>query len=331
MKIPAEAATTVPIELQIATIIVAGIAAVAAVVAAVITAMMAARRDRNSWLRQQQTESYEHFSDVAHAAVDEVVSGAVDYALHLPHFPGLDASWDALGPRHTAINNAVRRLIVIGEKRSMTAAVAFAKTFGEIVPMAYPLSGAAHKPATELRLAVFNVMIESVLNVDMAFRADLNVMSRGDRRRFDTEQDASSNKKLALTRRPDDGHAALLNWRVRDWDYQEVGDEGWLRSDYPWSTLHLYNNAVFQPLVGMLTKVPDLPWRAAIASGISKEAVGAIETDMFEVARYGGRGGQTLLGGQHWIEGQQPGERIWFWTEADLQSTSLDAAPVQDG
>ena len=87
-----------PLELQIATVVVASVAALAAIFAAVVSAYAASRRERASWLREQQMKAYEAFSVAAHAATSEATTGAVDRALQAPFTQGLDESWEIVAP-----------------------------------------------------------------------------------------------------------------------------------------------------------------------------------------------------------------------------------------
>ncbi|WP_455904735.1 hypothetical protein [Microbacterium sp.] len=315
-----------PLELQIATVVVASVAALAAIFAAVVSAYAASRRERASWLREQQMKAYEAFSVAAHAATSEATTGAVDRALQAPFTQGLDESWEIVRQPQGEVHAAMRPLLVVGQQRSLRAASTFILMLSDVLPLCYPLSGAAHAPALAQRNLALTALLDASVHVDQAFRADLHVVGRREQRalnRAANGEPTPTSSDLA-PRAPDKARGQLALWLVRDWDYQDK--DSWIRNDTPWAMLNLQHRVLFQPLVAMAIKRPDFPWRAAISSDLEPSQVREIEADLLDLIRHGGRGSGGHFGGKQWVEGEVPGEKIWWWTEADAPPRSNDSA-----
>ncbi|MCJ1707709.1 hypothetical protein [Microbacterium sp. VKM Ac-2923] len=310
------AAADSPRPLELWTLIVAAFAALAAVVAAIITAVAAVRRDRSSWIRQEQTAACEMFSAAMHAAMDGISAGAVDRALHTPGFVGLEESFEGFSPLLGSVNESLRKLLVVGEEHSLAAAVDFMDGLAGLGALAYPRSGAAHEAALSQRAATIHTLARLALRADFAFRADLRVMSPGERRRFFAEFEKHEGAPSLAPRDPGTARATLIDWRVRTWDFEDSEARGgWLRADSPWSMLRVNNTNLYRPLGAVLIIRPNMPWRAAISSNLTPHQIAEIEADMSLLVRYGGRGGKTLYAGGNggWVDGEIEAEQIWFW------------------
>ncbi len=316
-------AEAAPTALQIATTIIAAIAALAAIASAIIGSVLAGRRERATWLRHEQMNAYETYSGAAHDFAGELAGGAVDRSLHTPFFEGLDEAFDSSNDHHGAINSAIRKLNVVGQDRSRKVAVRLMQEAGELRSLSCPRSGAAHPAAMAQRLDALKRLAELITLADAAFRADLGIMDRRRRRKLDESITTSLDVPRLGLRSTDDAVANLRAWLVRDWEYNDAAAQApWVRADYPWSGLRLNHRVLFQPLAAVVTKRVDLPWRAAVSSELDSGQLKEVLADIDVLVRHGGRGGETLFGGSEWVEGEVTGEQLWWWALDRLPSTS---------
>ena len=308
-----------PIEIQIATLIVTSLAAVAAIVAAVVSGVLASRRDKLSWLRTEQVATYDAFSAAAKDLVRDLSDGSVGRALQLPGLDGLDDAYEDVLKRSGSVFNAARRVAVFGGKRSGAAVGAFVAEMDDLRDLACPVPHAVHAASLDQRREANHRLSYLEGATIAAMRADLGLIGRRRYAKLTRSLREHQSEGVLAPRDPATAHNLMFTWMVFCWDYSIPDPKtGWLRSDAPWVTLNRIHQLLNQPLVAVLTKGPDRPWRAAISSHLTDHQVAEIEADMIRLVRYGGRGDGAIYGGQRWVPGQAPGEQVWFWPTSRL-------------
>lgn len=303
---------------QIWTLAVAAFAALAAVFGAVLAAISASKRDRSSWLRQEQTLAYEAFAASAWAALDELASGAVDTALQDAHFAGLDDSVDAVLAHGGKLLDAVRKITVVGGSEVVLETWTYAVEWVQRSTLAVPMSATAHAPALEQRAFYIQHFGLKLLTLAALMRDDLGLLSRKEAKKL-TQDRAEAMKLPALdmdSASAGEANAILRNWRVRTWERDAIGPD-YRHDGTPWAMLNVRHAVLFQPLVAMLRKIPDVPWMLAIASEMTPAQIDLIERDAAMVVTTYGRRSHAKYGGRQWIAGELPGERLYWWTETD--------------
>lgn len=336
----AESASEATSTLQWAGIAISAVAASAAIISAVISAFLTAHRERNTWLRQRQTEAYEQLHLSVAPAINNLTTGVTARALRDNYFPNIDAGYEdgveVIAPALASIN----RMAVVGGEYTAEASSQFFSNYHSLLALLSPASGAIHPPALQQRRDAMECLV--ALHVDMvrAMRLDQKLVpkwrtfgySRGLAhsrvRRFSfnrARQSISGEKAASLTRRisPSDSYTFLARWRVRTW-HQELPDS---ESSYvispPAPLAALAEQArghLDGPAVAVLAKATDRPWIFAVIKPLEAAAVSKIMSDVAEIVRTAARETETLYGGDASYDNQTVDgagnvivERLWFW------------------
>jgi hypothetical protein len=312
-------------------------------VSAVVSAFLTSRRERNSWLRERQTEAYEQLNVVLGPAVSNLTTGVTATALQKVNFDQLDEGYDdgveVMKPAISSIN----RMAVVGGDYTSPAVGFFFAYYYQLLSLATPVSGAIHREALLQRQRAIELIMGLYADTIVAMRLDQRLVPR--RRKFEYAQDLAFARKQrflpkrvavsknaleaqAMTARVpnSDARQFLINWRVRTWNSvipnQSTTYE--LASDDPYVEIlgNLAGHVVDQP-AGVLAKVTDQPWAFAFIGTLESSAQERILADVAEIVRTGAHETTTLFGGQESVHeevddgnGKIVVRRIWFWGDS---------------
>lgn len=312
--------------IEIITLIFAGLAAVAAIAAAVVSALLQSRSQKSAWLRSEQVLAYEGFSAAGWAGLDEIAGGAVHRALDHPTFEGLEESYAAVTSHDAAITQGLRRILIVGGERARPAAANHAQLWTKLARGAVLLSGATHVAANAQRMQHIGSLTASLLLVSRAMSTDLGLFSGNSRKRA-ASVFASESARLfesAFARQPSDSVGTLLEWRVRDWNWNyATSATSYATSDYPWAMMNLPQlpPELRQPLAAVLRKQPDHAWRLAYDALLLPEDLAIVLDECAGIVSGNGMDDSVRFGGDTWAAGEVIGERIYSWSIARLPST----------
>lgn len=312
--------------IQYWTLAVAALAAVAAIVAAVISGWSTSRRERSAWLRQEQTLAYEAFQEAAWAGLDEITNGAVATALEHAEFEGLDDSVNTVLAHNGPINDAARRIAVLGGPQSIRPVMEFVSSWSARAGHAVPLSGASHEPANQQRLAYIEYFSHQLWVIATRMRIDLGLVSRRARKNWEKglPESPAAPPEHYHDIAPGEANQILQRWRV--WTWVQEGEAtvgpGYVTDEMPWAHLRLNHSVLFQPMAAMIRKPANAPWFLAIDSSLSPEQVDILERDIATVVCTFGRSSKAKYGGNHWVSGESQGERIYYWTMENAPQTA---------
>lgn len=181
--------------LQIATLVVAGYAAVGTTVAAVVAGVQARLTVRRTWLLEGVTERYTAFLD-AFAAYVDVYMSVVQSVYATTPVGDVQAAWDALnGAQGEMIRKAAQAQIVARPAASQLMRHAMAIDSTLLCPLALPTG--APPIATDLQRRQLAYVTALYGHTTNAMRIDLGLMSRKGRRAF--ERGTADLPKLAPT------------------------------------------------------------------------------------------------------------------------------------
>ncbi|XAZ30689.1 hypothetical protein AAHB34_16210 [Paenarthrobacter ureafaciens] len=304
--------------LQIWTLVISGLAALAAIGAGIIAAVSASRRERASWLRQEQTLAYEAFASAAWAALDEFSTGSVAKALAHPEFVGLEESRAVVEGHMPKLFDTSRRIYVVGGSDVIRAVAEYVTMWSTRSLMAIPKTGAIHAVALYQHRDYMAHFADRLMLIASIMRADLGLLSRkgrkdilGRKERLSVLPPVSFEDSL-----PGEAHGVLIRWRVRRWDNPaQIGPE-YTTDAYPWALMNVRHEELFQPLVAVVRKIPNTAWIAAIDSSLTHYQVDQIERDIAALVTTSGHG-ETRFGGDKWLPGEIEGERLYWWTSAE--------------
>jgi hypothetical protein len=317
MLVAAEVAPTTAV--QIWTLVVAAFAALAALSGAILAAISASHRDRAAWLRQEQTLAYEAFSSAAWTGLDELSSGAVERALQHPQFTGLDESVLAVQSHTAKMFDAYRRIAVVGGTQVVEEVGDYVAEWTIRCGIAVPLSGVAHTVALEQWLFYVKHFSSRLLLVATTMRDDLGLLSK------DGRTNLLRDRETRIPPPPLNFHGAnvgdanftLRRWKVRTWGPNPTVGPNYQTPHTPWVAMKLPHNVLRRPLIAAMRKAPGAAWIFAMDSSLTPSQVDLIERDAATVVTTNGRGGDTKFGGGQWVAGEVPGERIYWWDQAD--------------
>ncbi|MEI2278998.1 hypothetical protein OHC50_16155 [Paenarthrobacter ilicis] len=304
--------------LQIWTLVIAGLAALAAILAGIIAAVSASRRERASWLRQEQTLAYEAFASAAWSAVDEFSTGSVAKALADPKFAGLEESKDRVLSHMPQLFDSARRIFVIGGSDVAHAVAEYIDVWSGRSLMAIPRTGVVHVVALEQHHRYLEHFISRLMLLSTVMRADLGLLSRRGRKEIPKRKEGLPPLPPSSYAGSDPGEAAriMMEWRVRRWDNTDKVGPDYTTGEHPWAMLNVHHNELYQPLVAMVRKIPNAAWIAAIHSSLTPHQVDLIERDIATLVTTGAQG-DMMFGGNRWVPGEYEGERLYWWTEAE--------------
>lgn len=327
----APAAVPGPTGIQIATLVVASIAALGAVFAAIVISVATAKREKSAWLRQKQAEAYDKFQQSAWKAANRVMGGGeIATALNTPNFVGLEHREKYIDQGHTELRNALHDVSVVGQKLTLEHCAILVDWWRLLASLASPLPGTAHWAALEQRVKAINNLDQFLMNMATAMRCDLGVLSRQHAKKLRASElsELPSDHPIAKKGRGE-AHKVLKEWLVRDWDgviLETGGHDTYVREDYPWSLLVVDATILMQPLAAVARKLPTAAWMFAIDSSITAVAVDEIEKDMVRLVTGHRTAWRTLHGGEGWVDGEIAGEMLFWWTMDEVPHT----APPED-
>jgi hypothetical protein len=306
--------------IQFWTLIIAGIAAVAAILAAVITVNATSRLSRMTWIRAEQVAAYEAFSSTAWAAYEELATGAVHRALAEPENAHLEAAFEKVDDHTRNMSMSFRNLLVVAGPETLHAASTFHDYWTQHLRAAVPLRGAAHAPALAQYRAIADQSFQLLHRIAFAMRADLNLSRARVPRRLKSRE-REPELATSYVSPAGDPSTTLRRWRVRNFANELPTDgDGYFTLDTPWALLKLRSmpREMSEPLAAVVRKPQDGPWLAAVAASLNARDRERVLKEIVLLVTSNGAPRDTQMGAQHWVEGEKPGERMWWWSMASV-------------
>lgn len=219
LQVAPTSVATSPTAIQIATLVVAGIAAVGAVIAAIVISISTSRREKNAWRRQQQTAANEKYYSAAAELVHYVASGEPDSAAKHPTFVGLEESIDRIPALTSELQKALTPIQVVAEQETIAAATEAMVVLPILAHLAIPLIGTANHAGWQQRgeairqMASITDWVATTMRRDLGIKvaADEKAAERAEKKDWRTLLVAPVDRRDAL-----DPPSELQRWRVRN-------------------------------------------------------------------------------------------------------------------